>query len=211
MACVPHSANATTRACGNAARSPLLTPARPKNVSLSTVSATSTHVPSIATSRRPASHDPGVSGSASGAATRRNNASTGAAPNRARAWKMPDFDGGTYDSAHPDDHDSPSVSWAITSSYEPSEYSAIPTAKYAIDRAGNARRRCSVRPASAITSSTSSGGNTRVNNPTDTRSERRRSDSGFTHPDRGIPPNYTHVVLTERYWRSGCSVEVRRR
>jgi len=31
MACVPHSANATTLACGNAACSPLLEAGRPKN------------------------------------------------------------------------------------------------------------------------------------------------------------------------------------
>ena len=47
------------------------------------------------TSRRPANHDPGVSRAASGRATRRNNASTGSAPRRARAWKIADFDGGT--------------------------------------------------------------------------------------------------------------------
>ena len=39
-------------------------------------------------------------------------------------------------------------------------------------------------PRPAITSSTTSGGNTRVNNPTDTRSDNRRSDTGFTHPAR---------------------------
>ena len=33
--CVPHSASATTRACGNAARSPLFTPGRPNHSSLS--------------------------------------------------------------------------------------------------------------------------------------------------------------------------------
>lgn len=76
---------------------------------------------------------------------------------------------------------------------------AIPTAKYAITRAGNDRCRCSLRFVSASTSSTSAGGNTRVSSPTDTRSDRRRSDGGFFHPARGTPPNYTPVVLTERY------------
>jgi len=57
-----------------------------------------------------------------------------------------------------------------------------------------------VRPHSAITSSTSTGGNVRVNTPTDTRSDNRRSDTGLTQPARGTPPNYTHVTLTERYW-----------
>ena len=77
---------------------------------------------------------------------------------------------------------------------------AKPIAKYAITRAGNDRCRCSVRPHSAITSSTSPGGNTLVNKPTDTKSDNRRSDVGFFHPARGTPPNYTPVTLTERYW-----------
>ena len=55
-------------------------------------------------------------------------------------------------------------------------------------------------PDPAITSSTSDGGNDRVNTPTETRSDNRRSDSGFTHPARGIHPNYTAATLTERYW-----------
>jgi len=76
----------------------------------------------------------------------------------------------------------------------------MPIAKYAITRAGNDRFRCSVRPAPAITSSTNAGGNTRVKTPTDTKSDRRRSETGFFHPARGIPPNYTRVSLTERYW-----------
>jgi hypothetical protein len=65
--------------------------------------------------------------------------------------------------------------------------------------AGDNRCRSSVRPTSAITSSTSSGGNVRVNTPTDTRSDNRRSDTGLVHPARGIHPNYTAVALTERY------------
>jgi hypothetical protein len=39
-----------------------------------------------------------------------------------------------------------------------------------------------------------------VTTPTDTRSDNRRSDSGFVQPARGMPPNYTAVTLTERYW-----------
>ena len=92
-ACVPHSANATTRAWGNAACSPLFTPGRPKNAVFAVVSATSRHVPSIATSRRPASHTPGVVAVAIGLATRANNAANGSDPSRARAWKIADFDG----------------------------------------------------------------------------------------------------------------------
>ena len=65
---------------------------------------------------------------------------------------------------------------------------------------GNDRCRNSVRPHPAITSSTNPGGNVRANTPTDTKSDNRRSDTGFNHPARGIHPNYTNVVLTERYW-----------
>ncbi len=162
------------------------------------VSATSRHVPSIATRRRPANQQPGAPTSANGTATRSNNAATGSVPRRARAWKIADFDGNTTGSS-PDAHDNPSVNNDRTSSYEPSEYNAIPIEKYAITRAGNDRCRNSVRPATAITSSTSPGGNTRVNNPTDTKSDRRRSETGFNHPARGIHPNYTPVTLTERY------------
>jgi len=39
-----------------------------------------------------------------------------------------------------------------------------------------------------------------VNRPTETRSDNRRSDVGFTHPARGTPRNYTIGILTERYW-----------
>ena len=76
----------------------------------------------------------------------------------------------------------------------------MPIAKYAIDRAGNERRRCSVRPHSAITASTTSDGKTLISTPTDTRSDNRRSDSGFFQPERGTNPNYTDVTLIERYW-----------
>ena len=55
----------------------------------------------------------------------------------------------------------------------------LPIAKYAIDLAGNDRRRCSVRPHSGITASTTSAGKTFINRPTDARSGNRRSDSGF--------------------------------
>ena len=79
--------------CGNAAFSPLFTPGRPKYSTFSAVSATSRHVPSTATSRRPANHAPGVCGVAIGRATAANNPATGSAPNRTRAWKIADFDG----------------------------------------------------------------------------------------------------------------------
>ena len=72
-------------------------------------------------------------------------------------------------------------------------------ANYAVTLGGNERFRCSVRPAPAITSSTRAGGNTLVNKPTDTNSDRRRSETGFAHPARGSLPNYIIVMLTRRY------------
>jgi hypothetical protein len=94
IACVPHSANATTWAIGNAACSPLSTPGRPKCSAFAAVSATSRQVPSIATSRRPANHTPGVCSPPIGAATRSNSIANGSDPSRARAWKIADLLGG---------------------------------------------------------------------------------------------------------------------
>ncbi len=85
----------------------------------------------MATSRRPASHDPGVAAVASGFATRSNRALTGSAPSRSRAWKIADFDGnatGSTSGPRPA-HAIPSVIRPSTSSYDPSACSAIPTEK----------------------------------------------------------------------------------
>ena len=201
MACVPHSARPITRAWGNAARSPLFTPGRPNQLGVDLA------VGDIQT--RPVDrHQPPARQPRPRRVDRRQRLprpgrttpSPARHPNRSRAWKIADFDGNFTGSASGNDHANPSVNKPTTSSYEPSECNAIPTAKYATTRAGNNRCRCSVRPAAAITSSTTSGGNTRVNNPTDTRSDNRRSDSGFTQPARATHPNYTTVVLTERHW-----------
>jgi len=64
----------------------------------------------MATSLRPASQVPGVAFAPSGTATRSNSAFIGSGPNRWRAWKIADLDGGPYCSAHPEDQASPSVS-----------------------------------------------------------------------------------------------------
>ena len=201
IAWVPHSASATSRACGNAACSPLFTPGRPNHSAFSAVSATSRHGPVDR-------HQPPPRQPCTRACRRRRAAQppAGTAPPSARGpaapgpGRSPTSTAAATTRDQPDAHDSPSVNNDSTSSYEPSECRPIPIAKYAITRAGNDRCRCSVRPAPAITSSTTSGGNTRVSTPTDTRSDNRRSDSGFTQPARGTPPNYTPVVLTERYW-----------
>jgi len=47
------------------------------------------------------------------------------------------------------------------------------------------RWRRSVEPHSAITESSTSGGNTFISTPTGTKSAKRRSDSGFLQPARG--------------------------
>jgi hypothetical protein len=46
------------------------------------------------------------------------------------------------------------------------------------------RSRCSARPTALTTSSITSPGKTRVSNPTDTKSDNRRSKTGFTHSVR---------------------------
>jgi hypothetical protein len=66
--------------------------------------------------------------------------------------------------------------------------------KYAIERAGRDRVRCSVRPQSATTSSTNAGGKVRVSTPTDTKSDSRRSETGFLQPWRATAPSYTSVA-----------------
>ena len=70
----------------------------------------------MATNRLPASHAPDVAGVANGTATRANSSASGSNPNRARAWKIADFDGNLIGSASPDTHDNPSVNKPSTSS-----------------------------------------------------------------------------------------------
>src|SRR6266542_2162509 len=55
-------------------------------------------------------------------------------------------------------------------------------------RAGSSRRRCSPRPVSASTPSTSLGGNALVNAPIATRSPSRCGAGGLTCPARGTTP-----------------------
>lgn len=64
----------------------------------------------------PSQPHPGVASVPIGRATRSNNAFTGSAPNRARAWKIADLLGALYVWVHPDAHDNPSVNCASTSS-----------------------------------------------------------------------------------------------
>jgi len=78
---------------------------------------------------------------------RSNTPATGAAPSRARAWKIADFRWQHDRFSSTDAHDRPSSTNDKTSSYEPSNATAIPIEKYAITRASNDRCRNSVRPA----------------------------------------------------------------
>ena len=77
MAWVPHSANPTSLACGNAAYLPRLNAGRPKKSTFAGVSARSRISPSIATSLRPANQEPRVSGPANGITTLVNRSCTG--------------------------------------------------------------------------------------------------------------------------------------
>ncbi len=113
--CVPHSLNATTRVFGNAERlSP--DPAYPNSAALAAVSGTSTSNPSMATSRRPASHAPRVAGVATGAATDSNTRSNTVGPNRLRAWVIPDAVGGDQPASQQPHADNDPVTFTATSS-----------------------------------------------------------------------------------------------
>ena len=90
IAWVPVSSSASRRSWGK----PLLpreAGGRPKCRSSTGRSGTSIVVPSKLTSRRPRYHAPGVPGSASGRASRRNSSRNGASPRRTRAWVMADL------------------------------------------------------------------------------------------------------------------------
>jgi hypothetical protein len=81
---VPHSTSPTRRTCGNGPcpRPPV---GRPNAATLAGVSATSSVVPSSATSRHPRYHAPFVLQVASGRATSANSARSGAVPSLALA------------------------------------------------------------------------------------------------------------------------------
>ena len=79
IACVPHSANATNRACGNAACSPLFTPGRPKN-SAFPVCRPHPGSPVDRDQTPPRQPHPGVSADPNGAATRANSAPAAPTP-----------------------------------------------------------------------------------------------------------------------------------
>ena len=174
-------------------------PGRPKCWSFAGVSATSRHVPSIATIRRPANHAPGVSGPPT-AATRANNPAAARTPTApepersptstaigtAHATPTPTPDHRSTAPAHP--HTSPRNTGPSRSRNTPSPAPAAP----------DAAARCA--PHSAITSST----NVRRKHPS--QHPHRHQIRQPTIRLRLTPtrtrhtPNYTHVTLTERYW-----------
>lgn len=112
---MPHSARATTRAFGNADRlSP--DPAYPNSAAFSGVSGMSTSKPSIARTRHARSHAPRVSAVATGCTTDSKISAITGAPNRTRAWVIPDDDGTCQRaSQHPNRVNAP-VTFVATSS-----------------------------------------------------------------------------------------------
>lgn len=97
-ACVPHSVSTTNRTCGNAPFfSPRPDPGRPKNASLSSVSATSSVVPSTATTQRPRYQAPMVYAAVdTGRHTRANRTRSDSAPSRARAREIAPVEGTSH-------------------------------------------------------------------------------------------------------------------
>ncbi len=201
MACVPHSASATTRACGNAARSPFITPGRPKNSSLAGVSATietgpiDRHQPPpgqpaprrvLARQRtrdpleqplhRLEHRDRSRACEIAALFANRRRRHRRARPTPTRQTSTPTRPHTNRRNATPSpSRSTPSTAPATTD-----------------DAARSARtRRPPHRPPPAGTPSPP--------HPTDTTSDNRRSDSGFTQPARGTHPNYTDVTLIERY------------
>ena len=194
MACVPHSANATTRACGNADCSPLFTPGRPKIRRRSPRCR-----PHPDTSRRPrpaaappATHPACLPRPPIGRATRSNNACNGSDPNRARAWKIADFARQQYPAPPARRPRQP-----VGQLGQHILIGALGVQRHPDREIRHHPRR--QRPTAAARSAPTprsphqpdSGGNTRVNTPTDTRSDNRRSDSGFTHPRTRHTPQTT--------------------
>src|SRR5674476_315475 len=88
----PHSANATTRTCGNAP-APRPPPGRPNAAAFTAVSGTSTVNPSKATSRRPATCAQPSSRPANGPATRSYRSAITCHPSRERALEIAAGDG----------------------------------------------------------------------------------------------------------------------
>ena len=88
----PHSANATTRTCGNAP-APAPPPGRPNASAFSAVSGTSIVSPSNATSRSPATCAQPSSCPASGPATASSRSAITFQPSRARALEIAAADG----------------------------------------------------------------------------------------------------------------------
>src|SRR5450756_1749933 len=88
----PHSANATTRTCGNAP-APRPPPGRPNAAAFAAVSGTSTVNPSKATSRRPATCAQPSSRPANGPATRSKRSAITCHPSRERALEIAAGDG----------------------------------------------------------------------------------------------------------------------
>lgn len=84
MAWVPHSARATTRACGYGVG--LVPPCLGYSARFASVSGRSSITPSMAITRHRSHQAPGVAALATGTATRQNSSAITSSPRRARAW-----------------------------------------------------------------------------------------------------------------------------
>lgn len=190
-ACVPHSNNASSRSCG---LPPV--PTRPNASWFAGVSATSSPVPSQATSRRPNANVPGVPAAASGPFLWANSSRSGSAPRRRRALVNAGLDGTT----HPCRWRNPLVSHRITDRYPGGPMLSAPlnrhnaNTKYTTDRAGNNRERRSIRPAAATTRSTSSGPISAVRTPSRTGNPRSRAGASDASPG-GPDPDDPHRAV----------------
>ena len=116
MACVPHSASATTRTCRHAVRSPRRVAGRPNRASFSSLSGTSNVVPSTATRRQRPYQAPSVDSVAAGLALCSNSALSGSGPSSARAREVVAVVGTCHDPDQRLAHARPPASSRATSS-----------------------------------------------------------------------------------------------
>ncbi|GAA3369933.1 hypothetical protein GCM10017744_091670 [Streptomyces antimycoticus] len=131
---------------------------------MASLSATSQHVPSTASNRKPRQNAPGVASVAIGLAVVAKSTRNGSQPSRCRARNSEDFAGTCQPPSSPWPR-RPSTRCRITSRYGAGENNASPSTKYTTSRAGSSRLRCSPHPQAATTRSTNPGGYTQVNSP----------------------------------------------
>ncbi len=196
---VPHSARASSRACGNAPRSRLpeasLVDGPPKCSQFAPVSCTSTVVPSSDTRCRPRQNAPGVPGPATSPAVPSNSSRSGPAPSRERALDSASSDG-TLTVIPWAAQASVPASLRITRPAPMSMNSASASTKYTVSHAGSIRFRCSRAPAAPMASSTAWRGNALASTPTEIRSSSLPSSRSTCCPALAMRRSYTDVSLS---------------